>query len=66
MASLTVRGPGQPDFQPLDRLTTALLHAQDTPSTPGGDALGIDYRILVPSVRPDRYTVTLEYLAMTA
>ena len=53
-------------FTSLSNTTPVTVHSQDTRSVPvDGDNLSNDYRIAIPNVRSDTYSVTLDYLATT-
>ncbi|MEU5692378.1 fibronectin type III domain-containing protein [Actinosynnema sp. NPDC020468] len=60
---LAVRESGTTAFQPLSVTDPRLVHRQNAPSSPGGDAVSNDYRVDIPLVPSDTYTTTLEYIA---
>ncbi len=41
------------------------VHSQTGPSGANGDAVSNDYQMLIPFVRPDQYSVTLDYIVTT-
>jgi hypothetical protein len=63
---LETRPNGTPGaYVPLVAGATVLVHTQDRPSTPAGDAVGSDYAVEVPFVRADTYSVVLDYVVTT-
>ncbi|GLZ39298.1 putative Ig domain-containing protein [Actinokineospora sp. NBRC 105648] len=62
---LSVRETGGGAFQPLAPGAARVVHRQDTPSAPSGDAVSNDYRVEIPDVPSDTYAATLEYVAGT-
>jgi uncharacterized repeat protein (TIGR01451 family) len=65
VSELLVRRTGDLTFLPLSAVTPVLVQIKPGPSQPGGDPLSTDLQIDVPLVRPDAYTVTLDYIAVT-
>jgi uncharacterized repeat protein (TIGR01451 family) len=65
VSDLRVRRTGDLTFLPLSTDSPVLVQIRPGPSAPGGDPLSTDLQIDVPLVRPDTYTVTLEYVAVT-
>jgi uncharacterized repeat protein (TIGR01451 family) len=65
VANLRVRESGTPAFSPLSATTPVLVHQQSGPSAPGGDAISNDYEVDIPFVAADRYSTTIDYVAMT-
>jgi hypothetical protein len=53
------------DFVPVSNVTPVTVHTQDTRSDAGGDDFSNDYRVEVPFVNEDTYSVTLDYVATT-
>jgi hypothetical protein len=64
IADLSVSEDGE-TFTPLSSTVPSVVHSQSTRSAEGGDALTNDYRVVVPFVSTDTYTVTLDYVAST-
>ncbi|WP_066376383.1 hypothetical protein [Herbidospora mongoliensis] len=63
---LEVNGPAQAGtFTPLTFGTPLVVATKASPSALAGDPISNDYRITIPFVRPDTYTVTLNYVANT-
>ena len=62
VGNLQVRGTGSNIYQPLSPDFARLVHSQDGPSSPTGDAVSNDYAVDVPFVNPDNYSVTLNYV----
>ncbi|GLZ42378.1 hypothetical protein Acsp05_60020 [Actinokineospora sp. NBRC 105648] len=60
---LGVRENGAGEFRGLSADTPLVVHQQGTPSGPQGDAVSNDYRIQIPFIESDTYSVTLEYIA---
>ena len=65
VSNLRVRRTGDTAFASLVDGSAVLLYIQPGPSLPTGDPLSNDYQVDIPFVRPDGYTITLEYVAMT-
>ena len=65
VANLRVRESGTSAFSPLSATIPVLVHQQSGPSAPRGDAIGNDYEVDIPFVAADRYSTTIEYVAMT-
>lgn len=59
---LSVRETGTSEFQPLSASTPLVVHRQDEPSSPGGDAISNDFRVQIPFVPSDTYAGTLDYI----
>lgn len=53
-------------FQALSDATPVTVHTQTEPSVANGDNLTNVYRMLIPAVPADAYTVTLDYVATLA
>jgi hypothetical protein len=80
-AALSPQGPANPDtipvsalevkpdegavWSPLSNTDADVVHSRDSPSAAGGDLLFDDYRVHIPNVRSDTYSVTLTYTAAT-
>ncbi|OUC95397.1 hypothetical protein CA984_18865 [Streptosporangium minutum] len=63
---LEIRGPGQGNgFTSLAPGAPVQVASSAGRSAPGGDIVGNDYRITIPSVRSDTYSGTLDYVATT-
>jgi large repetitive protein len=62
---LRVRETGTQAFRPLSTAVPLVVHQQDTPSAPGGDAVSNDYRIQIPFIQSDTYSTTLDYIVST-
>jgi hypothetical protein len=61
---LEVRGPAQAgSYTALTPGTPLEVARRTSASAEGGDSVSNDYRITIPSVRPDTYTGTLNYVA---
>jgi hypothetical protein len=58
-----VRETGASQFRPLSASTPLVVHRQNVPSAPGGDAISNDFRIQIPFVSSDTYSATLDYIA---
>jgi hypothetical protein len=65
ISDLRVRETGGLAFVPLSNLAPVTVHAQITPSGASGDNLSNDYRVVIPFVSADTYSVTLDYVAST-
>jgi len=68
MAALQVRESAEGDngsFTSLSDAGSVSVHTQGVRSAEGGDALSNDYRVIIPFVAEDTYTVTLNYIATT-
>jgi hypothetical protein len=59
---LSVRKTGTDPFRALSADTPLVVHEQDRPSATDGDAVSYDYRVEIPSVPADTYSVTLDYI----
>ena len=57
-----MRESGTTPFQPLSATTSVVVHQQDAPSGPGGDAVSNDYQVQIPDVSSGTYTTTLDYI----
>jgi hypothetical protein len=64
VVNLRVRRTGGTTFTPLGDGTLVLVQLRSGPSQPGGDPLSNDYEVDIPFVRPDAYTITLDYIAV--
>ena len=64
IGALSVR-EGTNVFVPLSNTSSVTVHDQDTESAELGDALTNDYRVVIPFVNSDTYTVTINYIAST-
>lgn len=62
ISALGVRESGTDDFHPLSADTSLIVHQQDVASAPDGDAVSNDYRIHIPYVPSDTYSVALDYI----
>jgi uncharacterized repeat protein (TIGR01451 family) len=62
VGQLSVRESGTGQFQELSADVPLVVHRQNTPSSPDGDAVSNDYRIQIPFVPSDTYSVTLDYI----
>jgi large repetitive protein len=62
ISSLLTRESGTSLFSPLSSTTPLQLYQQHTASAPGGETISNDYQMLVPFVRPDTYTTTLNFI----
>ncbi|GAA1015998.1 hypothetical protein Aple_011320 [Acrocarpospora pleiomorpha] len=63
---LQVDGPAQAGtFAPLTFGTPLVVASKASASAEGGDAITNNYRMTIPFVRPDTYTVTLNYVTNT-
>ena len=51
-----------PFFLPLSANDPVVVHQQDGPSAPGGDAVSNDYEVRIPFVPSDTYSTTLDYI----
>jgi len=62
IAALTVRETGTTAYAAV---TTGIVvvHDQGARSSNGGDELGTDFQMRIPTVTPDTYTATLNYIA---
>ena len=65
VSNLHVRRTGDAAFTPLADGSLVLVHISSDPSAAGGDPVSTDYQIDIPHVRPDDYTIILDYVAMT-
>ena len=65
VSNLHVRRTGDAAFTPLADGSQVLVQIRSGPSAAGGDPLSNDYQIDIPFVRPDDYTIALDYIAMT-
>ena len=57
-----VRESGDAAFLSLSATVARRVHRQSTASAPGGDAVSNDFRVVMPNVVPDTYSMTLNYL----
>jgi hypothetical protein len=64
ISALRVR-EGTNTFVALSNTSSVTVHDQDTESAELGDALTNDYRVVIPFVNSDTYTVTINYIAST-
>ena len=60
--ALRVRETGRSSFQTLSTNAASVVHQQDGPSAPGGDAVSNDYQVQIPDVSSDDYSATLDYV----
>lgn len=65
IANLKVRETGGVAFVAVSNLLPFVVHAQITPSAGAGDSVSNDYQVVIPNVRADTYSVTLNYVAST-
>ena len=65
VGQLGVRESGNSPFQFFTPDTPVVVHQQNRPSAPGGDAVSNDYQVQIPFVSSDTYSGTLEYIAST-
>lgn len=65
ISALSVRETGTTPFTPVSNVTPTTVHTQPTRSAEGGDTLSNDYRVVIPFVNEDTYSVTLDYVATT-
>ncbi|MER5619667.1 putative Ig domain-containing protein [Streptosporangium sp. NPDC002544] len=63
IGNLRVRESGTSAFQAVSVGTPVLVHQQDGPSAPGGDAIGNDFEGYIPLVPVGGYSATLTYVA---
>ncbi|GAA0833223.1 fibronectin type III domain-containing protein [Streptosporangium amethystogenes subsp. fukuiense] len=63
IGNLRVRESGTSAFQDVSATTPVLVHRQDGPSAPGGDAIGNDFEGYIPFVPVGGYSATLTYVA---
>ncbi|WP_433372608.1 putative Ig domain-containing protein [Streptosporangium sp. CA-115845] len=63
IGNLRVRESGTSAFHAVSAGTPVLVHQQDGPSAPGGDAIGNDFEGYIPFVPVGRYSATLTYVA---
>ena len=61
ISELFFRGNGTAEFTPLST-DPQVVFARNAASAPDGDAVSSDFRMQMPFVDPDTYSVTLEYL----
>ncbi|HWO61025.1 MAG TPA: hypothetical protein VNO31_13445, partial [Umezawaea sp.] len=64
IGSLGVRESGTSTYSPMST-QGQVVHQQDRPSAPGGDAVSSDFRVDIPFVTSDSYSVELEYIVST-
>jgi large repetitive protein len=64
-SALEVRETGTTGYAPLSALTPVTVHNQTGKSIAAGDVINNDYRMVVPFVNADTYSVTLTYVATT-
>lgn len=67
IAALAVQETGTTPnaYTALSDVTARTVHTQGTRSAPGGDSLSSDYRVVIPFVNEDTYSVDLTYVATT-
>lgn len=65
IGQLKVRESGKTLFGSLPAAQALTVHSQTGPSSPDGDAVSNDYQMQIPFVRPDQYSVTLDYIVTT-
>jgi hypothetical protein len=63
IAALKVSDGGANEYQSVENSGPVTVHSQSNRSIDGGDNLTNDYRMLIPVVRADTYTATLDYIA---
>jgi hypothetical protein len=63
IANLSVRPGGSGTFTPMSSANAITLREKGTRSAAGGDAYSDDYRVNIPFVADDVYSVTLNYVA---
>ncbi|MBA2560499.1 MAG: hypothetical protein H0V07_11565 [Propionibacteriales bacterium] len=64
-SALEVRETGTTSYSPLSALTPVTVHSQSARSASTGDTINNDYRMVIPFVNSDTYSVTLTYIATT-
>ena len=64
-SALEVRETGTTAYSPLSAVTPVTVHSQSVRSAASGDTVNNDYRMVIPFVNSDTYSVTLTYLATT-
>ena len=64
VGALRVRESGTSGFLSLLSDSPLVVHQQNSPSGPNGDAVSNDFQIQVPFVNADTYSGTLEYIAV--
>jgi hypothetical protein len=65
VSRLGVRESGATLFQALSQNSALVVHRQESPSAPGGDAVSNDYQMQIPFVAADTYSTTLDYIVTT-
>jgi hypothetical protein len=60
---LKVRETGGATYTSVSNTAPVTVHTQATPSAGAGDTLSNDYQVTIPAVRPDTYSVALNYTA---
>jgi uncharacterized repeat protein (TIGR01451 family) len=60
---LSVRETGAAQFRPLSASIPLVVHQQNMPSAPGGDAISNDFQIQIPFISSDKYSAILDYVA---
>jgi len=65
IGSLQARESGSSLFQALSATSPLVVHQQAGPSASGGDPVSNDYRVQIPALPSDTYSVTLDYIAAT-
>jgi uncharacterized repeat protein (TIGR01451 family) len=65
VGELKVRESGKTLFGSLLANQALVVHSQTGPSSAGGDAVSNDFQVQIPFIRPDSYSVTLDYIATT-
>ncbi|WP_326828865.1 DUF11 domain-containing protein [Streptosporangium sp. NBC_01810] len=63
IGNLRVRESGTSAFQAVSATIPVLVHRQDSPSAPDGDAIGNDFEGYIPFVPVGSYSATLTYVA---
>ncbi|MGJ6962645.1 putative Ig domain-containing protein [Streptosporangium sp. G11] len=63
VGNLRVRENGTSEFHTISRTTPVLVHEQDVPSSPSGDAIVNDFEADIPFVLVGSYSATLTYVA---
>jgi hypothetical protein len=65
VSALEVRKTGTIGYTPLSALSPVTVHSQTTRSSSQGDTINNDYRMAIPFVNADTYSVGLTYIATT-
>ncbi len=66
VGALTVRDAGTGSYLPVSNSATTNVHFQDVRSADLGDNLASDFQMRMPTVNPDTYSVSINYVASTA